>query len=45
MAMPSRHKKSLGLSNAPQQKPVLEPKQEKQKKLTLLKILFFLLAF
>jgi hypothetical protein len=31
MAMPTRHKKSHDLSNAPPQNPVLEQKQEKQK--------------
>ena len=31
MAMSLRHKKSHDLSNAPQQKPVFEQKQEKQK--------------
>ena len=39
--MPLRHKKSHDLSNAPQQKPVLEQKQEKQKNWLCSKFFFF----
>jgi len=41
MELPSRHKKSHGHSNAPQQKPVLGKKQENEKNELCSEFFFF----